>query len=160
MKRKPVCSTSSAIRCCYLTPTGRQCASPAADKVSGLCQRHATAQPPEDFSVELVDRCGDFQRAQHINYSLRALYRLVAKGRLSPRQGAVLGYIGSLLLRSLTAIDYDNDRFPEEASEEPAVPQPISVAPAPQPAQLPPGKAPLPDTVEGFLDAVKQRDLS
>ena len=28
-------------------------------------------------------------------------------------QGAVLGYLGSLVLRSLKSIDYDNDRFRE-----------------------------------------------
>ena len=49
-----------------------------------------------------------FQTAQGINYSLGILYRLAAKNEISSRRAAVLAYIGSLLLRTLPAIDADN----------------------------------------------------
>jgi hypothetical protein len=42
------------------------------------------------------------------------LYKLLAQGRISPRQASVLAYIGSLVLRSLKDVDYDLDRFDEE----------------------------------------------
>lgn len=85
-----------------------------------LSAHHASLQSPEfvDFLRDLRDGYGKFQTAQQINHSLIALYKLVAQGRMSPRQGAVLGNLGSLVLRSLTSIDYDNDRFPEEREEQ------------------------------------------
>src|SRR5260370_1778919 len=107
MKAKTTKSILAPPRCRHLSPTGRQCCSPAAAPESTLCARHAAAEPQQraDFSAELLDGCGDFQRAQQINHSLIALYKLLAQGRISPRQGAVLAYIGSLVLRSLKAID-------------------------------------------------------
>src|SRR5258707_2898856 len=126
MKAKTTKSILAPTRCRHLSPTGRQCCSPAAAPGSTLCARHAAAEPQRsaDFSAELLAGCGDFQRAQQINHSLIALYKLLAQGRISPRQGAVLAYIGSLVLRSLKAIDYDLDRFtpddadPDEESED------------------------------------------
>jgi hypothetical protein len=113
-------------------------------------------QPPEfvDFSRDLIDRYGDFQTAQQMNHSLIALYKLVAQGRMSPRQGAVLGYLGSLVLRSLKSIDYDNDRFPEEREA-----QTQHTAPGAQTRKddavtertaVGPGKEPLPATAQEF----------
>jgi hypothetical protein len=37
------------------------------------------------------------------------LYRLLAANRISPRRASVLAYINSLLLRTLPAIDYDQE---------------------------------------------------
>src|SRR5260370_19264222 len=112
MKAKTTQSILAPARCRHLSPTGRQCCSPAAAPGSTLCARHAAAEPQQsvDFSAELLDGCGEFQRAQQINHSLVALYKLLAQGRISPRQAAVLAYIGTRLLPSLQAIDYDPDR--------------------------------------------------
>src|SRR5216683_6014975 len=113
MKAQTTKSNLAPTRRPHLSPAGRQCCSPAAGPGSTLCAQHAAAAPQQsaDFSAELLTGCGDFQRAQQINHSLIALYKLLAQGRISPRQGAVLAYIGSLVLRSLKAIDYDLDRF-------------------------------------------------
>src|SRR6266446_1628288 len=121
------------------------------------------AQPQQsvDFSAELLDGCGEFQRAQQINHSLVALYKLLAQGRISPRQAAVLAYIGSLVLRSLKAVDYDLDRFDEESEnisaesddepgEEPST-EPVAAEP------VGPGKEPLPATAEEFAAKVLDR---
>jgi len=174
MKAKTTKSILAPQRCRHLSPTGRQCCSPAAAPESTLCARHAAAvpQPSVDFSAELLDGCGDFQRAQQINHSLIALYKLLAQGRISPRQGAVLAYIGSLVLRSLRAIDYDLDRFtpddadPEEESED------ISVESGAEPGEDPgdgpatepvaaqpvgPGTEPLPATAQEFAAKVLNR---
>jgi hypothetical protein len=163
MKNKTSKSASAPLRCQHLTPAGRQCCSPVAESNATLCARHASAQPNEfvDFSQDLLEGCGDFQTAQQMNHSLIALYKLVAQSRMSPRQGAVLGYIGSLVLRSLKSIDYDNDRFPEEHEEQ--------AAPAPQRAQIAkdepvskrtavaPGKEPLPATAQEFATQALNR---
>lgn len=119
MKAKTSNSILAPQRCQHLSPTGRQCCSPAAAPGSIFCVRHTSAAPPQsvDFSAELLAGCGDFQRAEQINFSLIALYKLLARGRISPRQAAVLAYIGSLVLRSLKAVDYDLDRFTEESED-------------------------------------------
>lgn len=88
-----------------------------------------------------------------MNHSLIALYKLVARGRMSPRQGAVLGYLGSLVLRSLKSIDYDNDRFPEEHAEQKqhTVPkQTLKDDAVTERDAVGPGKEPLPATAQEF----------
>lgn len=97
----------SSARCLYRTATGRQCASLAGDRTSGLCPRHAAgaqASSP-DFREALTRDAFGFQRSQDVNNSLGALYVLLAEGRISPRRASVLAYISSLLLRTLPAID-------------------------------------------------------
>jgi hypothetical protein len=162
MKAKTTKSILAPSRCRHLSPTGRQCCSPAAAPESTLCARHAAAAPQQsvDFSAELLDGCGDFQRAQQINHSLIALYKLLAQGRISPRQAAVLAYIGSLALRSLKAVYDDLDRFdeesedisaesddePDEEMDEPVAAQPVG-----------PGKEPLPASAQEFAAKVLDR---
>lgn len=167
MKTKTTKSILAPQRCQHLSPTGRQCCSPAAAPGSTLCAGHAAAAPPQsvDFSPELLARYGDFQRARQMNHSLIALYTLLAQGRISPRQAAVLAYIGSLVLRSLKAVDYDLDRFTEE-------PEDISAEsddepdgePGDEPPAAPvaansvgPGKEPLPATAQEFAAQVLNR---
>jgi len=163
MKAKTTQSILAPARCRHLSPAGRQCCSPAAAPESTLCARHAAAAPQQsvDFSAELLDGCGEFQRAQQISHSLIALYKLLAQGRISPRQAAVLAYIGSLVLRSLKAVDYDLDRFDEESEDisaesddepggEPST-EPVAAEP------VGPGKEPLPATAEEFAAKVLDR---
>jgi len=120
-----------------------------------------------------TEQASRFQNAQGINYSLGALYSLLAQGRISPRRASVLAYISSLLLRTLPAID--NDPYPNAGHEadEPSdlegsgesldssADEADDTAPAsgPAPASSSPStqRQPLPDTVEGFLAAVRNR---
>jgi hypothetical protein len=175
MKAKTTKSILAPSRCQHLSHTGRQCCSPAAGPQSKLCARHAAAEPQQsaDFSAELLNGCGDFQRAQQINHSLIALYKLLAQGRISPRQGAVLAYIGSLVLRSLKAIDYDLDRFSPKAEsdleeesvdisadsdDEPDDKQAGEPAAEPVAANsVGPGEEPLPATAQEFAAKVLNR---
>ena len=174
MKAKTTMSILASPRCQHLSPSGRQCCSPAAGSQSTLCPRHAAAEPQQsgDFSAELLDGCGDFQRAQQINHSLIALYKLLAQGRISPRQGAVLAYIGSLVLRSLKAIDYDLDRFsPKAESDLEEESEGISAESDDEPDDelrdeptepmaansVGPGKEPLPATAQEFAAKVLNR---
>jgi hypothetical protein len=74
-----------------------------------FCPRHMQAQPngPDDFSLHLLHRACNFQNAEGIHDSLRQLYTLLASGAISPRRAAVLGYLTSLLLRTLPAVYND-----------------------------------------------------
>jgi hypothetical protein len=179
MKAKSSSRLISSARCQHFTATGRQCASLAGDRSSGLCPRHAAqsqaaSTDAANFRLALTRDAEDFQNAQGVNNSLGTLYCLLSEGIISPRRASVLAYISSLLLRTLPAIDYDNERFPE--SEEPEVPAqsraqaaqpapdsasdptrqpapPTSVAPNP----VGPGKDPLPKTADEFAKAVLNR---
>ncbi len=166
MKAKTSKSILAPERCQHLSPAGRQCCSPAAAPGSTLCARHAAAAPPQsvDFSAELLSRFGDFQRAQQMNRSLIALYKLLAQGRISPRQASVLAYIGSLVLRSLKAVDYDLDRFTDEedisAESNDQSGQEVGDEPRTQPVAanpVGPGKEPLPATAQEFAAKVLNR---
>jgi hypothetical protein len=70
-----------------------------------FCHRHLVARPngPEDFALQLLNRSCNFQNAQGIHDSLQRLDTLLAADLISPRRAAVLGYLTSLLLRTLPA---------------------------------------------------------
>jgi hypothetical protein len=172
MKTKASSRLISSARCQHFTATGRQCASLAGDRSSGLCPRHAAqsqaaSADATNFRLALTRDSEDFQNAQGVNNSLCTLYCLLSEGIISPRRASVLAYISSLLLRTLPAIDYDNERFPE--SEEPEVPaQSQAAQPAPDsasdptrqpavPAPVTRAKDPLPKTADGFAKAVLNR---
>lgn len=127
-----------SVRCRYRTATGRQCRSAISDAQSSLCPRHHSQQKqwearPETPDSELrgadvvkiltTDHHG-FQTAQGINHSLSRLYLLAAQNLISPRRAAVLAYIGSLLLRTLPAIDADRAAGITDPTKTKAVPIP------------------------------------
>jgi hypothetical protein len=161
MKANPSHHISSS-RCQHRTAAGRQCRSLAADPCSGLCPHHAAPTRAANFREALTRNAFDFQRAQGVNNSLGVLYGLLAEGHISPRRASVLAYISSLLLRTLPAIDYDNDHYPDDDAEpnsnadaeEQNSPESVA-SPAAQP--VPPGKEPLPKTAEEFANVVLNR---
>ena len=94
-------------RCTYRSASGRQCRLAIWDPQSGLCaNHHADLKQNEraDVAGILFRDAQEVQTAQGINYSLRCLYWLAAKNRVSPRRAKVLAYICGLLLRTLPAI--------------------------------------------------------
>jgi hypothetical protein len=128
----------------------------ASDPSSGLCPHHAAPTRAANFREALTRQACDFQRPQGVNNSLGALYNLLAEGRISPRRASMLAYISSLLLRTLPAIDYDNQHYTYDDSEaEGQNPAQSAANPAPQP--VPPGKEPLPKTAEEFAAAAFNR---
>jgi len=91
-------------RCTYRTASGRQCRLAIFDPQSGLCAtHHADLKQNEraDVADILFRDAQDFQTAQGINQSLRCLYWLVGKNRISARRADVLAHISGLLLRTL-----------------------------------------------------------
>jgi hypothetical protein len=63
----------------------------------------------DDLSDKLLARSQNFQTAQGVNFAVANIYPLLAANRISPRRASVLAYINSLLLRTLPAIDYDEE---------------------------------------------------
>jgi len=91
-------------RCTYRTSSGRQCRLPIFDPQSGLCANHHVEQKQNERADVLFRDAHDFQTAQGINYSLRSLYWLVGKNRISARRADVLAHISGPLLRTLPVI--------------------------------------------------------
>ena len=98
-------------RCQHRMPSGRQCRAQTSGAASRLCQRHNSIERKRhsaDLTAALAagEQYGNtFQSAEGINRSLAELFTLLAKDRVSPRRAAVLAYIGSLLLRTLPAME-------------------------------------------------------
>ena len=150
----PAASTN---RCQYRTPSGRQCTAAATDANAAFCPRHTVAPPNDstDFSGHLIREGDHFQSARQINESLIALYELLAAGHISPRRASVLAYIAHLMLTTHKAIDYDDRWHKRRLSSLPQGPG------EPRYNQPPgPGKEPLPDTAEEFIDTALKRKPS
>src|SRR5258705_352281 len=93
-------------RCQYRTATGRQCCLPIVDPNSSFCPRHASSQPneSENFLAPLTARACRFQNAAGVNYSLSALYALLAQGRIrSEEHTSELQSLRHLVCRLLLA---------------------------------------------------------
>lgn len=105
-------SQNAAPRCQHRTLKGR-CRQLATDSASTLCFDHARAdcQARNDFTLlaPLVRKPKDFQSAKGINESLTVLHNLLAEGRISPRRAAVIAYVDSLILRTLTTVPERNE---------------------------------------------------
>lgn len=114
-----------------------------------------------NFKEALTRRAYNFQRPQGINNSLAVLYTLLAEGRISPRRASVLAYISSLLLRTLPAIDYDNEHYiyNDDEPDPPATPSSTPSAASPQtPVNTPVAAANGDDVDEDDEDDANQEE--
>ena len=112
MKTQSLTIAVPSPRCSHLTAAGRRCRQLSADRQPGLCHHHRAVQKQKeahDHSHALLSRSQGFQTAQGLNFALGNLYKLLASNHISARRAAVLAYINSLQLRTLPAIDADND---------------------------------------------------
>jgi hypothetical protein len=84
---------------------------PIADPASGLCYKHAAALKKDcdaaNLAAQLIGDTQEFTSAVAINRSLGELYKLLARDEIAPRRAAVMAYTGSLLLRTLPAIEHE-----------------------------------------------------
>ncbi|MBZ5702842.1 MAG: hypothetical protein LAN84_13465 [Acidobacteriia bacterium] len=105
-------SLNDSSRCRHRTPNGRCCMS-AVDPTGTLCFDHARlAQKGRDaanLAAALAGELTEFKSAVQINDFLSRLLLLLAQNRISPRRAAVLAYITNQLLRTLSAIDRENN---------------------------------------------------
>jgi hypothetical protein len=97
-------------RCQHRMRKGR-CRELVSDPASGLCPRHAAAQKKDrdaaNLAATLIGDTQEFTSAVAINRSLGELYKLLARDEIAPRRAAVMAYTGSLLLRTLPAIEHE-----------------------------------------------------
>ncbi len=113
LAQSPSEGAKGAAHCAHRTPSGRRCRLPISDFDTGLCLNHALRHKKDrdlaDLASALTGKSEEFQTAAGINRSLSELYTLLAQNRISPRRAAVLAYISNLLLRTLPAIEKEND---------------------------------------------------
>jgi hypothetical protein len=98
--------TNDLPRCQYQTGSGR-CRRPLTPDHATLCPRHAATQRDDsaDLSALLSQNLSQHKSAADVHAQLWNLSLVLQQGRISPRRAAVLAYIGSLLLRTLPAIE-------------------------------------------------------
>jgi hypothetical protein len=81
------------------------------DPQAGLCFKHAAVQKKDrdgaNLAAQLIGDTQEFTSAVTINRSLGELYKLLARDEIAPRRAAVMAYTGSLLLRTLPAIEHE-----------------------------------------------------
>jgi hypothetical protein len=139
---------ADAARCQHRTPAGRRCRSSRSSAASGFCARHSAMQKQRhaaDLSADLTAVGDTIQSPEAVNQSLAELYTLLAKNRVSPRRAAVLAYISSLQLRTLSATNREKSLRDEVRKKQP--PRIIWDMPCPpyereDPAQNTPGSRP------------------
>ena len=95
-------------RCRHTGADGRRCTMSPAPGGDSLCLPHRQRQQKESdaqaLAAELLGPFREFKTATAVNHALGKLFSLVARGRIAPRNAAVLAYIGQLLLNSLSAV--------------------------------------------------------
>src|SRR5437667_9810624 len=83
------------------------------DPHTGLCHKHAAERQQNldqaDLAAALIGDIEEFRSASDINHSLGELYKLQARNKITPRRAAVMAYTANLLLRTLPAIDAEEN---------------------------------------------------
>ena len=128
-------SISDAMRCHHRRPSGRRCKLAVIAPGAPFCFTHTQEFNKADslnLKTALLTNHQGFQTAQGINNSLGNLYILLANNYISPRRASVLAYINSLQLRTLPAIDADNEAGITDptAPEVAEIEAPCTVAPS------------------------------
>ena len=130
-------SLNESSRCQHRTASKRRCRLRVVDAHSGLCFRHAQLRLQHlevpDLSSDLVGNLTDFKSAADINQVLSKLLILLSQNRVGPRRAAVIAYVTSLLLRTLPAIEHEDDEKTVIVWDIP-LPDRSSLAEASQPA--------------------------
>ncbi len=95
-------------RCQHTTVNGRRCRMPRMNRDTPLCVSHRRSQKQllntQTLGAELLGSFDDFKTANAVNDALGKLFGLMARNQISPRNAAILAYIGQLLLNSLPVV--------------------------------------------------------
>jgi hypothetical protein len=106
-------SVNNLPHCSQRTRTGRLCQLPVLDAHSGLCFRHTGLRDRQvdagDLSADLLGQLTEFKSASEVNDFLAKLLFQLVRNRISTKRAAVLTYICAQLLRTLRAIDIENN---------------------------------------------------
>ena len=108
MKSRNAASPNSEMLCTYRSPSGRRCRLPRADSHSGLCISHAKLEQQSrdvsEIAADLQTLSGEFKTASDVNHVLGKLFTLLSQDRIPPRKGAVLAYVGQLIVQTLPGV--------------------------------------------------------
>jgi hypothetical protein len=114
---KPTAINTSA-RCTHRYANGRRCRLYATSGNLSFCPSHADLPhhrpDPAETAATLTANLDDFTSAAQINDFLSRLLLLLAQDKISTRRAAVLTYITSQLLRTLPAIDKEENAEPTQ----------------------------------------------
>ncbi len=104
MTRKP----SYDDRCQHKNSDGRRCRMPRMSRQTPLCLSHFRRQQKlrgrQLAAAELLGPFTDFKTATAINHALGKVFTLLVQNRIPVRKAAVLGYLGQLLLHSVSSV--------------------------------------------------------
>ncbi|MCL4523819.1 MAG: hypothetical protein M1453_10425 [Acidobacteria bacterium] len=96
-------------RCEFLFADGRRCRQHPADPTLTLCLRHLQAREQQQATLrigdEIVGPAGGLNTQEGIHAALCNVFANLARGRISPRSAAVLGYVGQLMLVSRPSLE-------------------------------------------------------
>ncbi len=102
-------------RCQHYYADGRQCRMLKMEGHPYLCPHHWQQQEQIArscaASLEMVPLHNKLHTASGVREALSNLFRLVAQDRISARQGALLAYIGQLLITSMPQIRKDEEEL-------------------------------------------------
>jgi hypothetical protein len=114
---KPTPINTSA-RCTHRYANGRRCRLYATSANPRFCPSHADLPhhrpDPAETAATLTAKLDDFTSAAQINDFLSRLLLLLAQDKISTRRAAVLTYVTSQLLRTLPAIDKEENAEPTQ----------------------------------------------
>ena len=138
-------SAAHTSRCEHRFSNGTRCRLPVPAADARFCSSHAKLPQNRAAAADLADTLtaglGEFHSAANINDFLSRLLLLVAQDRISPRRAAVLAYITNQLLRTVAALDRENDRENEPQHQHPTIigdmpgpPRPRATASSPETA--------------------------
>ena len=112
------CSINTSARCTHRYANGRRCRLYASSENPSFCPSHADLPhhrpDPAETAATLTTNLDDFTSAVQINGFLSRLLLLLAQDKISTRRAAVLTYITSQLLRTLPAIDKEENAEPTQ----------------------------------------------
>jgi hypothetical protein len=113
---KPKRADSHAVafpRCHHTYANGKRCLLPPPENDSVFCVRHAKLpenQIDSEDTASLTAGLTEFTSAWSVNQFLSRLLLLLSQNRISPRRAAVLSYVASQILRTIAAMDREDER--------------------------------------------------
>jgi hypothetical protein len=108
-KSKPSATQQSLLsvknRCQFSTADGRQCRMYRAKNHKSLCLAHSQHEEQmlnaEAVAAELIGPVEEYRTAISVNRTLGCLFNMIAQKRISRQDGALLAFIGQMLLQSV-----------------------------------------------------------
>jgi hypothetical protein len=114
---EPECVSSDTIvafsRCRHTYVNGKRCRLLPPDQDSAFCIRHSKLpenQINPDNTANLTAGLTEFTSAQPVNEFLSRLLLLLGQNRISPRRASVLAYIANQILRTIAAMEREDER--------------------------------------------------